>query len=119
MEERRNYQRLDLKGYAYDCSVQINGEEYYARLLDISQGGARLQLQGDYDSNMRYGSYGKVKEEYYKPAFLHDHYYSVVWSSGKEVGVSFSGPLLHSYEDMKSYYQQGEYKQQGYYPQDY
>jgi hypothetical protein len=119
MQERRNYQRLDLKGYAYDCSVQINGEEYYARLLDISQGGARLQLQGDYDPDMRYGSYGKVKEEYYKPAFLHDHYYSVVWSYGKEVGVSFSGPLLHSYEDMKNYYQQGDYKQQGYYPQDY
>lgn len=116
MEERRNYQRLDLTGYTYDCSVQINGEEYYARLLDISQGGARLQLQADYDQDMRSG---KFKEEAYKPSLLSDQYYSVVWNYGKDIGVSFKSPLQYSNDDMKSYYSHGEYKQKGYYPQSY
>lgn len=119
MEERRKYQRLDLKDYAYDCSVQINGEEYYARLLDISKGGARLQLQGDYAPNMGYGSSGNIMEEHYKPYVMNSNDYSVVWSYGKEVGISFSNQLSYSYEDIKNYYMNAYHKRKDYYKQDY
>jgi len=94
MYERRRYDRTYAKRHAngYDYNVEIDGRKYYAQLLDISRGGARIKLLDapDYDYS---GKYGAVKDDYYDYQYLKGMTYTVAWYDQKEMGISFQEPL--------------------------
>ena len=99
MEERRKYSRKYLSeyNYGYPCYIQYGERKYPARLLDVSQGGARFYIDTADHLTERY-SYGKVlgMADYTIPYF-EDVYYSVAWQGDKQLGVYFEKPLPYEY----------------------
>jgi len=105
MDERRYYNRVTVDNHAngYDCTVYIDGKNYSARLIDISQGGAKLEVHG-LPGNYAYGMKGNIVDDYYEEPYLAGKYYTVAWHREEYIGVSFSEPLFRDYESLYSYY---------------
>jgi len=105
MDERRRYQRIYVQRHAgeYDCSIEMNGKNYYATLLDIGAGGARFSVKEAPDYDM-YGQYGMIKNDYYDLPYILSMNYKVAWNYGDEIGVSFSDMLDEDYETLNNYY---------------
>lgn len=105
MKEKRHYERLDLVGYDYDCSILLEGRQCYARLHDVSQGGARFVLPHDFFA-AAIGSFcrGEVIDEYCIAPYIKHKGYLVMWWENNEIGVSFSYPLLGDYEVLRRHY---------------
>jgi PilZ domain len=105
MEERRQYERVAVNYHAngYDCTVEIEGKYYSARLMDISAGGARLKLS-DAPAYHAYGMYGTVKDDYYGQPYLKGVNYTVAWHNDYEMGISFAQPLAREADALYSYY---------------
>lgn len=105
VKEKRHYERVSLVGYDYDCSIHLDGMQCYARLHDISQGGARFVLHNDFsaasiDSPCR----GEVIDEYCIAPYIKRKGYIVVWRVSNEIGVLFSYPLFGDYEVLRRHY---------------
>lgn len=105
MEERRRYDRVDVNYHVnnYDCTVEIDGMYYSARLVDISSGGARLKLS-DAPAYDAYGMYGKIKDDYYEQPYLQGVYYTVAWHNDYDMGISFTEPLSKKTDALYDYY---------------
>jgi c-di-GMP-binding flagellar brake protein YcgR len=106
MGERRLYQRIYPQHHAvnYDCFIELGGRYYKTRLLDVSQGGARLLLEDEPDIDPN-GKTGKVKYDHYDEQFMAGVLYSVAWARNAEVGVSFSEPLNWEFGFLCLYYE--------------
>ncbi|GFK95978.1 hypothetical protein NNJEOMEG_03852 [Fundidesulfovibrio magnetotacticus] len=105
MDERRYYNRVPVSYHAngYDCTINIEGKLYSARLMDISQGGAKLEV-GDLYGGDAYKMDGAIIDDYYEQPYLAGKYYTVAWHKDEYIGISFSEPLSRSYDALYDYY---------------
>jgi c-di-GMP-binding flagellar brake protein YcgR len=105
MEERRRYQRIYAQKHAngYDYGLELDGYYYKAKLVDVSQGGARLQLEDEPGVDL-YEKSGVVKDDYYDQPYIEGVNYTVVWAKNYELGISFSTPLDLEYGTLYLYY---------------
>ena len=104
MEERRNYHRIFAQMHSanYDYCLELDGEYHKAKLLDVSQGGARLLL-GHKPGTELNGKVGVVKDDYHDTPFMEGISYFVVWTLENMMGVSFSEPLPWESETLYEY----------------
>ena len=102
MKERRKHSRKypGKYDYNYACYVQYGERKYPARLLDVSQGGARFYIDTADSLAERY-SYGKIlgMSDYSIPYF-EDVPYTVVWQRSNQLGVIFDTPLPYGYREL-------------------
>jgi c-di-GMP-binding flagellar brake protein YcgR len=105
MEERRCSRRIYAQkhAYDYDCAIELGGRYYKARLVDLSQSGARLLLDDVLAIDL-YGKMGVVKEDYYDQPFMEGLRCTVAWTKNDEVGLSFLKPLTLEYGALYLYY---------------
>lgn len=92
--ERRAYARIHLRAYACDktCALVIEGSRLSACLIDLSAGGARLQLReetsGPKDQPLTF-----TLENVNDGGLLQNLAAFIRWRSGREIGIQFQNPL--------------------------
>lgn len=105
MDERRYYERVQVQNHPdkYDCSIELDGYYYLAKLIDLSKGGARLKLP-DYPGYNMQGKTGAVKNDFYGQPYIQGMEYTVAWNTGDVLGIAFKEPISYETGELYSYY---------------